>query len=259
MSASWDGSLPFVWQQKLGAAFKLVTSNALNIDRNAERSASLFGKDQALFKKSVYQNQDSLERFRERAESAYSMLLDRLRYAGPEDRRRALHTFAGAASLRVVQLLQWFEGGLYSESGRLVVRLFPDLPNLQKQRGPLIGLPYRHAVNELAYGEFWGRGFVSCRISRGRESDWKYVHLPIAEAESFQEKRPGPDHLYHGWVLPQWLLFIDGEPPDKDKWWITVLQDEDGVERWSAARVSPWSGPDARRAELPREYRRASR
>lgn len=254
MSASQGDSLPFVWHEKLRAAFELVKANASNVDLNAERLATQFGRDQAQFKKSFYQNQDRLDRFREKAESAYPLLLGRLGSAGLKDRRRALHTFAAAASLRVIQLLQRFEGELYSESGQLVVRLFPDLPGLQKQSGPLVGLPYRHAVNELAYGEVWGRAFVSCRISRGRESDYKYVHLPVFEAESFQGTRPGPDHLYDGWVLPQWLLLVDGEPPDKDKWWITVLIDELGVERWSALRPSPWSTPDATRAELPREY-----
>jgi nucleoside phosphorylase/pimeloyl-ACP methyl ester carboxylesterase len=251
-------TMTFDWHPKITRVLELIAANARDFDRNVYQLPGMANGDVAgeisHRKVAFFKNQEVLSKVVDKATRVGSRITQALRDCPPEMRSRALHTFAAAASLTVIRILQRFEGALFSEAGQLIVRIFPDLPSLRSTRGPLVGLPFRHPVNELAYGYEANSGFLMCRISRGREGDYEYVYLPRFEAEAHQESRPGPSHLYYGWVVPQWLLSFDDPPPSPDAWWITVISDERGAERWSSGRDSPWSGPDAGRLELPSEY-----
>jgi nucleoside phosphorylase/pimeloyl-ACP methyl ester carboxylesterase len=248
----------FDWHPKVAKALDLIAANARDFDRNVYGFPNIANGDAASDishrKVAFFKNQAVLLAVVEKATRVASGIIQGLRDFPPEMRSRALHTFAAAASLRVIRLIQRFEGTLFSEAGQLIVRIFPDLPSLRSTRGPLVGLPFRHPINELAYGYEANNGFLMCRVSRGGEGDYEYVYLPRFEAEAHQERRPGPSHLYYGWVVPQWLLSFDDPPPSPDAWWITVISDERGSERWSSAGESPWSKPGASGVELPSEY-----
>lgn len=248
----------FDWHPKIAKALDLIAVNARDFDLNVYQFPGMANGDVAEEishrKVAFFENQAILTAFVDKANRIASGITQAFRDCPPEVRPRALHTFAAAASVTVIRLIQRFEGTLFSEAGQLIVRIFPDLPSLRSTRGPFVGLPFRHEINELAYGYEASHGFLRCRISRGREGDYEYVYLPRFEAEAHQESRPAPLHLYYGWVVPQWLISFDDPPPSPDAWWITVISDERGAERWSSDRKSPWSGPDASQLDLPSEY-----
>ncbi len=253
-------ALPFVWHSKIRAVLDLIAANAANLDRYAgmQGTGAGDGQDQALsasaYKASFFGHHDVLERVLLKAASSYSLLVARLGNAPVDLRSRALHTYAAAAALRLVGILQRFEGALYTSDDRPVLRLFPDLPNFRGQFGPMIGLPYRHPVNGLAYGAEAESGFLVARICGESESAYQNLSLTRFDAEGWQERRPGPAHLFYGWVLPQWLLFRDEPVPDEAVWWITELRDEIGQRRFARSNESPWSGPGARTLPLPHQY-----
>lgn len=249
---------PLEWHPKIRRALDLVAANARTIDQIVYRlpwaKTGDASRDIANHKLLFFRHQTTLDEVLQKTERAYTDLLDHLRKVQPDLRARSLQTYAAAGALGLVRILQRFEGMLFTDTGRLVVRLFPDLPNLRSMKGPLVGLPFKDPVNGLAYGSDGDYGFLFCRISRGRDSDYEYVHLPRFDAESFQDERPGPVHLYYGWVVPQWLIFFDDPPPGADVWWITVLTDECNVERYMKERGSPWSGRGFNYLDLPSEY-----
>ena len=257
-SSGETGMTSFDWHPKVAKALDLIAANAKDFDRYVYQFPGMANGDVAgdigHRKVAFFKNQAILSAYAERATRVAGGISQALRDCPPELRSRGLHTFAAAASLTVIRLIQRFEGTLFSEAGQLIVRIFPDLPSLRSTRGPFVGLPFRHPINELAYGYESNSGFLMCRVSRGREADYEYVFLPRFDAEAHQDSHPGPSYLYYGWVVPQWLLSFDDPPPSPDAWWITVISDERGTERWSSGRESPWSGPDAGRLELPSEY-----
>ena len=249
----------FTWHQKILKALELVTTNLNRFDQNVYRFPGLSSGDVAAQvsqrKQSFFSNREKLYDVLDRIDRAGSRVFQELQVAPPKHRSRGLHTFAAAASLTVIRLLQRFEGALFTDSGQLIVRMFPDLPSMRLMWGPIVGLPFQHPVNRLAYGHEATNGFLLCRISRGAaEGDYEYAYLPRFDAETFQDVHPAPSHLYDGWVLPQWLLSFSDPPPARDLWRVTVLRDEQGVEKYTQSRQSPWSGPDAARLELPSEY-----
>ncbi len=235
------------WHPKIRWALRLVAENAGTIDQNYHLLPGVSEhRDEArgmtAHKKSFFRDKALLDRVLHKAAEAYEGLFGYLRNVEPDLRERALHTYAAASSLRLIRFLQLFEGKLLTDEGRLLMRLFPDLPSLKRMRWAVVGLPYQHPVNGLAYGLEGDYGFLECQVSRGRESDYKCLYLPRRDAETFQDEHPGPLHLYWGWVVPEWLLFYDDPPPAPDAWWITVLSDELGRMRYTRHREAPWSG-----------------
>lgn len=234
-----------MWHPKIRRALDLVAATASAIDQNVYLFPWAKSGDVATriasHKNAFFTDQSKLDELRRRIKGAYRKLFARLRDATPDACARALHTYAAVGSLLLVRFLQRFEGRLFTDTGRLVLRLYPDLPNLCDMRGPLVGLPYRHPVNALAYGPVGDSGFLYGRISRGRESDYEYLHLPRFDAEAFQDAHPGPPHVYYGWVVPQWLIYCDDPPPATHRWWITVVSDERGKERYTKHHASPWA------------------
>lgn len=238
---------PFSWHRKIEFALGLVEANADAIDDKYHRlpGARLSDDDTSIgaHKRFFFRRRYHLAEVVRKSITAYDLLLIHLRDAAIEQRTRALHTFAAAASLWLVKTLQSFEGKLVTATDRVVVRLFPDLPSLKRMMHPIVGLPYQDPINGLAFGYPADYGLLHCRISRGDEGDYEDLYLPRRDAETFQEERPGPPYLYWGWVVPEWLLYIDDSPPAYDAWWITVLSDELNRERRSKHRESPWDGP----------------
>lgn len=251
-------STPFHWHPNVERMLNLVFDNSDQVDSNVYLLPWATSGDAALkisnYKKSFFDHQTALDELLTKVAASYNKLLKVLSVTTAEHRGRALHTFAAACALSVIRVLQRFEGKLFTRERRLLVRLFPDLPYLRDMSGPMVGLPYLHAVNALAYGWQAEQGFLKCRISPGQEADWECLFLPHIDAVAHHGRRPGPAYLYFGWVVPQWLLFVDRPPPSEDAWWITVLSDEEGGQRYFRSQESPWSGPDMRYRELPSRY-----
>lgn len=251
-----NSARPFVWHRKIQLVLDLITINAENLDRNFHLYGGSKNSDLpaevSTHKNSFFRYQVFLDEILRQAEASYPALLARLEMAPQELRTRAVHTYAAAAALRLIKILQRFEGRLFTQEGRMVLRLFPDLPDIRNQRGPMVGLPYHHPVNAMAYGWEADNGFVSARICRGTsESSYEYFSLPRFSAEACQDQRPGPVHMYYGWVVPQWLLFREDPVPEVSGWWVSALSDEKGNERWSTHSESPWSRPNATTLVLP--------
>ena len=248
----------FAWHPKVQVALTLVSKNEIHLDRFASLPRGVRGIDLAVdasaYKTSFFEASDVLKRVLEIAASSYPLLLAEMRNVSAQVRSRALHTYAAASSLRLIRILQRFEGFLYAEDDRLILRLFPDLPNLRKQIGPMIGLPYLHPVNTLAYGPEAASGFLVARICEKNEDRYQKLTLPRSAAEAAQEQRPGPEQLFFGWIVPQWLLFREQVLPEASSWWISELSDETGQRRFSRSNESPWSGPSARTLPLPDQF-----
>lgn len=250
---------PIEWHPKIRRALDLVAANGRNIDKNVDRflreNTGDASQEITSQKVSFFNDQATLDEVLRKTERAYTDLFNILRQVPPDLRARSLHTYAASGALYLIKTLQRFEGMLLTDAGRLILRLFPDLPNLRHMKDPLVGLPFTHPVNVLAYGNDARSGFLFCRISCGSESDYKYLHLPRFDAEAFQDECPGPIHLYYGWVVPQWLIFFDDPPPGADVWWIPVLKDDHNVERFKKSLESPWSSPRFKYLDLPSTYR----
>ncbi|CAE6968436.1 hypothetical protein [Paraburkholderia domus] len=258
-TASRQATLPpFDWHPKIAKALDLVAANARDLDCNVYRFPGMEGGDVATNvgnrKRTFFKNQSVLHDAIAKVRPACDTLFDGLRSTSPDLQTRSLHTFAAAASLSIIRQIQRFEGSLFSDAGDLIVRIFPDVPSLQFTHGPMIGLPFQDPLNEIAYGSEAMNGFLYCRICRGAETDYESIYLPRFDAEAYQDSHPGPSHLYYGWVLPQWLLTFDDPPPDEEVWWISIISDEQGTERFTRYRDSPWSGPHALRLHVPSAY-----
>lgn len=265
LDAAADGTAQtsaLIWHPKVQWALDKIEDHRQRLDsivlqypwaREGDASA-----DSASLKARFREHGSTLDRVIRQCKQAFTRLADFLQStdALPKYRRRAFHTFTAAAALRVITILQRFEGMLFAADGVCVIRLYPDLPNLGRMTGPMVGLPYHHPVNELAYGHEAQLGLLRARIHRdGGDSDsYEMIHLPRFDAEHWQDQPIGtlPTHLHLGWVVPLWLLFREGPPPEPDRWTISVLRDEDGVERDTSYQRSPWQ---LARRPLPTEYK----
>lgn len=258
LASAYAQRLPFVWHPKIEAVLRLADANALDLDRCIALFPWAGGADPsarvASHKRDFFAARKVVQSVRDRMEKAYPRLLDSLEPTGDPLRARALHTFAAAAALTLVKVLQRFEGLLFTEQGQLILRLFPDIPFLGRQSGAMIGLPFLHPINGLAYGHEADQGFLRARICSVSESDYVKLPLPRHDAECWQDCRPAPEHLYFGWVLPQWLVSGSGDVPEASRWRIAVLVDELGRERDTRSAKAGWGEPLVTRAFVEEAY-----
>lgn len=247
LAKAYSSKLPFHWHPKILGVLELVKANGEDLDKYVERAKSAgagkFVSDVAQYKRRFFEASCNLDGVLDRVREGYPRLLEQLGSRDLSDilRARALHTFAGAAALTLIKALQLFEKVLVSEQGGVIVRMFTDLPSLSSTHTPMIVLPYRHAVNGLAYGYEVDNGLVRARICAVYEDSYQKVSLPRHEAEYWQDFQPGPEHLYFGWVLPQWLVAGFGELPPLPTWSISVLSDAKGNERYIKNNDPEWA------------------
>lgn len=245
----------FNWHPKITNVINLVAQHMNKLDHFAYQMYPT-GSDDFIagFKHRFIKDERRLSEAGSKVFAAWSALSARLPAMPNEFRSEALRTFAACASLWQVDLLQRFEGMLFTEDCRRVLRLYQDMPRLECCRLFWPSLPYRHAVNQLAFGDIAIQGMLLVRASSGNPSDWKYVGLPRYDAETWQDSRPGPLHLYHEWVIPQWLLWYQEPLPAENQWWISVLCDEEGRERYMKCLPIPWNDVQTS-TELPERMR----
>ncbi len=160
-----------------------------------------------------YRDGAAQQGFAPAAAEAYEGLFGYLRNVEPDLRERALHTYAAASSLRLIRFLQLFEGKLLTDEGRLLMRLFPDLPSLKRMRWAVVGLPYQHPVNGLAYGLEEVLGSSNARSAGGA----KQLRVPLSAHLAATRRRSRTSIRGHsvstrGWVVPEWLLFTTIRP-----------------------------------------------
>lgn len=181
--------LPFTWHWKIQGLLDLVAANSQHLDEFVERARSagaenLLG-DVAHHKRKFYDAKVYLDRVLGCVNRGFPELMSRLESPELTDilRARALHTFAGAAALTLIAALQRFEGVLISDQGGVVVRMFSDLPYLEPVHTPMVVLPYRHALNGLAYGYEADYGLLRARIHFDNQHTYQKISLPRREAE----------------------------------------------------------------------------